>query len=218
MRANRLFLLLSALAAPLATPTAAADVELSFYGGVQGARPSRVTGEDPGLGRFSFIADWKGKSFGAPPYYAVRATWWRADGWGFGVEVNHAKVYSTRSDRTAQGFDRLEMTDGLNLLTVNAMRRFDIGRLVVPYVGVGVGAAVPHVEVTTAAGRTFGYQMTGPAVVWMAGASLPLDDRWSAFGEYKGSRSWNDADLTGGGRLETDITTHAVNIGLSYRF
>jgi lipid A oxidase len=216
MRAAAVVLALGA--ATTAGAATAADLELSVYGGRQEAAPSGVSGSDAVLGPFAFRVAWQGRSFEAPPHYGLRATWWRGNGWGLGVEVNHVKVYAPAATRAAQGFSRLELTDGLNLVTLNVMREFrPVGRLQ-PYLGAGAGAAIPHVDVTTPGGRTFGYQVTGPAVVWMAGARLPLDDRWSVFGEYKGSRSWNTADLTGGGRLETDITTHALNLGLSFRF
>jgi lipid A oxidase len=207
-----------ALAAVTASPAPAADLELSFYSGPQEAAPSGVSGSDAVLGPFAFRVAWQGRSFETPPHYGLRATWWRDTGWGFGIEVNHAKVYAPAATRAAQGFSRLELTDGLNLVTLNVMRAFRPSGRVQPYLGAGAGVAIPHVDVTAPGGRTFGYQVTGPAVVWMAGVRLPLDDRWSVFGEYKGSRSWNKADLAGGGRLETDITTHALNLGLSFRF
>lgn len=201
-----------------ALPAAAADLELSVYAGVQTVQPSGVSGRDPVLGAFAFSVDWAGKPTAMPPYYGLRATWWQPTGWGWGVDVNHVKAYADDAAMGANGFSRLEFTDGLNLVTVNALRRWDIGAPVRPYLGLGIGAAIPHVDVTTPGGRTYGYQVTGPAVVWMAGASLPLKDRWSVFGEYKGSRSWNTADLDGGGSLKTNLTTHALNLGISYSF
>jgi lipid A oxidase len=38
------------------------------------------------------------------------------------------------------------------------------------------------------------------------------------FGEYKGTYSSNEAELSGGGSLETDIVTNAFNVGVSFRF
>jgi len=88
-----------------------------------------------------------------------------------------------------------------------------------PYVGAGVGVAVPHVEVQPVGQvQTFGYQLTGPAVQLVAGASLPLSDRWSAFGEWKGTWSHHKADLDSGGTLTTNIITNALNLGVTYHF
>ena len=66
--------------------------------------------------------------------------------------------------------------------------------------------------------ETFGYQVTGPAATWIAGASLPINDRWSVFGEYKGTFSMNTAELETGGTLKNDVVTNAVNLGLSFSF
>lgn len=208
-------LMLSLLALP-----AAAEIELSFYTGYQTAPHSDVSGSDPGgVGDFDFNAEWKGKSFDMPPYYGIRATWWRTDRFGLGVEFNHAKVYASDDTLADNGFDRLELTDGHNLVTVNAFYRWpQPDRRWTPYVGGGLGVAIPHVDVTTVGGKTFEYQLTGAAVVWMAGISYELNDTWSVFGEYKGSYSQNDIDLDNGGSMDTDIITNALNIGISYRF
>ena len=82
------------------------------------------------------------------------------------------------------------------------------------------GVAYPHVEVQTTAtsARTFEYQMTGPNVAWMAGVSYGLTENWRLFGEYKGTYSWLDASLAGGGSLKTQIWTNALNFGVSYAF
>jgi lipid A oxidase len=200
---------------------ASAEVELSFYTGVQEAPHSRVEGNDPsGVGAFSFLAKWDGKSFEAPPYYGFRATWWTGSKLGFGIDFSHDKVYSDAATRAANGFSTLEFTDGLNILTANVWRRwqFDNSRWT-PYVGAGVGVSVPHVESQTTGGpKTFEYQLTGPAVQWVAGVKYDLNDRWGLFGEYKGTYSVNDADLVGGGTLSTDIITNAVNVGVSFKF
>ena len=52
----------------------------------------------------------------------------------------------------------------------------------------------------------------------LAGASYPINDRWSVYGEYQFTYSWNEADLDGGGSLNTDIKTNALNVGLSLKF
>lgn len=210
--------MLFAAAAAMASPAAAADFELSVYGGIQSSPHSGVTGTDPVVGDFDFRAGWEGRSFDWPPYYGIRAMWWQPSGWGFGIEFNHAKVYADDETLADSGFSTLEFTDGLNLVTVNAFKRFKPVGKFSPYVGAGVGIAVPHVEVTTPAGRTFEYQITGPAVILVAGASYAFNDRWAVFGEYKGSYSQNKADLTPGGNLETDIVTNAFNLGITYKF
>jgi len=211
---------LFALASGLVPGLAAAEVELSFYGGWQSAPHSDVSIRgDSVIADGDFTAGWEGRSFSAPPYYGLRATWWQNERFGFGVELNHAKVYADATTLAVSGLDRFEFSDGLNILTVNAFRRWEDSIAgFTPYVGGGIGVSVPHVEVFEGGSRTFEYQLTGPAVAWMAGASYPITDSFSVFGEYKGTYSINSATLDGGGTLETDIITNAINLGVSFNF
>lgn len=214
---NRAFALLACLL--LAPASAFAEVELSFYGGVQSAPSSDVSirGDDV-VADDDFTQDWEGRSAEAPIYYGVRATRWQSPSFGYGLDFAHNKVYPT-DDNLPAGYDVLEFTDGLNTLTVNAYRRWDqaFGE-VTPYVGGGLGVALPHVEVTNGESETFGYQLTGPAATVIAGATYDINEQWSVFGEYKGTYSANTADLDTGGTLETDIVTNAVNVGVSFNF
>ena len=203
----------------LATPAAAED-EIGFYLGLQESPHSTVTGNDPGgLGDVDFTAGWEGRSFEAPVYYGFRWTRWRSETFGWGVEFTHSKVYADDETLDESGFERLELTDGVNILTVNAMRRWpgQWGDLT-PYVGGGVGVAIPHVDVESGGGKSFEYQVTGPAARWTAGASYPLSDTVSIFADYQGTYSMHTMDLGSGGTLETNLVTNAVNLGVSLSF
>ena len=198
---------------------ATAQVELSFYGGVQTAPDSEISIQgDSVIADAEFTQDWEGRSFEAPPYYGIRVTQWKSPTFGIGLDLAHSKVYPPEGSLPA-GFDVLEFTDGLNTLTINAYRRWNraFGD-VTPYVGGGIGVALPYVEVENSTSETYGYQLTGPAATWLAGASVPINDQWSVFGEYKGSFSSNKADLDTGGTLETEVFTNAVNLGVSFNF
>ena len=199
---------------------ALAETELSFYTGAQEAAHSRVTGDDPGgVGPFSFLAAWQGKSFQPPPYYGARATWWRSDRLGYGVEFTHAKVYASDSTLATSGFSVLEFTDGLNVITANVMYRWPReGRRWTPYVGAGLGISVPHVEVTSTGGSVFEYQYAGPAATAIAGVRYALNDRWAVFGEYKFTHTRNEVDLGSGGTMKMKINTNAINVGVSWSF
>lgn len=207
------------LCALLAPAAAAAEVELSFYGGVQSAPSSDISirGDDV-IPNSDFEQDWEGRSGEAPIYYGFRATHWRSANFGVGLDFAHNKVYP-KNDDLPDGFEVLEFTDGINTLTVNAYRRWSgaFGE-VTPYVGGGLGVALPYVEVSNNGSETFEYQITGPAATWIAGASYAINDQWAVFGEYKGTFSSNTADLDDGGTLETDIFTNAVNFGVSFNF
>ena len=208
------------VAAAAASQAAAQDYELSIYSGWQTAPHSRVSGDYPGGGDYDALIGWDGKSFEMPPYYGLRGTWWRSETFGVALEFTHAKVYAPDDEREAIGFDSFEFTDGHNLLTVNAMRRWpEQWGTATPYAGAGLGIAFPHVDVETTGGdKTFGYQLTGPAVRLLAGVSYPISERVSIFGEYQFTYSSNEADLDGGGSLETDIKTNAINVGLALSF
>ena len=198
---------------------AAAELELSFYGGLQGALPSDVTirGDDA-IPDSDLEIDWEGNSFAAPPYYGLRVTSWQSPTFGYGLDFTHSKIYPQDGELSAP-FTRLEFTDGLNTLTANAYYRWQ-GAFgdVTPYVGGGLGISVPHVEVFTEDSKTLGYQYAGPAATLIAGASMPLSDRWSVFGEYKGTFTSNEADLDTGGTVATDVFTNALNVGVSFNF
>ena len=216
--------ILTAAALVAGSSASAQGLELGFYGGLQSAPHSTVTVTgDSVVADREFTAGWEGRSLEAPPYYGIRGTWWRGENLGFGVDFTHSKVYADGETLAETGYQRLEFSDGLNIVTMNAYYRWPeaMGSLT-PYVGGGLGVAYPHVELsqTTDAGEseTFGYQMTGPAVALIAGVSVPITEDWSVFGEYKGTYSMNEADLDTGGTLETDIITNAVNLGVSFSF
>lgn len=218
MRLSTPALLICLFTAPAA---AVAEIELSFYGGAQSAPHSDVTiSGDSVIPSDDYFIAWEGRSFDAPPYYGLRATIWQSESFGYGLDFTHNKIYPQAGELEAIGFDRLEMTDGLNTLTLNAYRRWNgAWGDFTPYIGGGVGVSVPYVEVEyPGAEDTKGYQLTGPAATWIAGAKYPINDDWAVFGEYKGTYSSNTADLESGGTLETNVITNAVNFGVSFSF
>lgn len=208
------------LGAAVAAP-AAAETELSFYLGWQTLPHSRLSGDLPnGGGSYNELVGWEGRPFTMPPYYGARATWWRNDSIGFGVEYTHTKAYAPDTVRNRLGFSRLEFSDGHNVLTANVMRRWqDQWGSVTPYVGGGLGIAFPHVDAKhTSGSNTYGFQVTGPAARLTAGASMPISDRFSVFGEYQFTYSTNEGKFDGGGTFKTDIKTNALNVGISLNF
>lgn len=203
------------------TSAATAETQLSFYGGHQSAPHSQVTGEYDSSA-FDFTAGWEGKPFAMPPYYGIRYTNWRENNWGIAVDYSHSKVYSDDETRADSGFEVLEFTDGINVLTVNAVRRFQKSGNWTPYIGGGVGIAIPHVEVQVDefATKTFEFQYGGPAVQLHGGIEYSVNDSWSVFAEYKINYVMLDVELDGPGDnfLKTNIITNALNIGVSYGF
>ena len=214
----------TAVAAP-----AAAEMELSLYVGTQSVDGSTGSGYLPGGAPISRSVDWEGKPFDSPIYYGGRAMWWLDNDIGFGIEGTHTKAYASQADMAAIGVSRLELSDGHNIITANVMKRwpgvFKATPKFTPYVGAGIGVAIPHVDIQVLGSgvRTFGYETTGPAVRAIAGLKYDLTENWALFGEYQAV--WSDNDITIDpafgqlpGKLNTELLTHAVNIGISYSF
>ena len=74
----------------------------------------------------------------------------------------HAKAVADLSGAAGNTFDRLEFTDGNNILLFDVLYRFNplMNGTLVPYVGAGIGVTIPHVEVTLTTGeKTYEYQL-----------------------------------------------------------
>jgi hypothetical protein len=98
--------------------------------------------------------------------------------------------------------ERLEFTHGHNVLIPTALVRLvPLSPAIRPYLGIGFGAAVPHVEVRFAGESTdrwtSEYQYAGPALQLLAGIELRIG-RGSYYVEYKFIWAAIDAALTGG--------------------
>jgi lipid A oxidase len=196
---------------------ALAETQISVYGGANWNFSSDVSTTNVG----THSVDWDGSSFDMPPYWGLRGTYWMASApnWGLAIDYTHAKAIA---DRNGLPYDRLEFTDGNNLLLFEVLYRFGpmMKGTLVPYAGAGVGVTIPHVEVTITGNpnKTYEYQLAGPAAQVLAGLEYKLTDRWSLFSEAKLSYAHIEADLNSGGQLETDLWSPQLAIGVSYRF
>ncbi len=195
------------------------ETELGFYGGAQNAPPSRVHGSDPGgIGIFDFVSAWENSS-SRSVNYGVRLTWWQNDNWGWGLDFSHDAVQADGVTLSDNGLAALGFSEGLNILTVNRYRQWgDLNGSFVPYVGAGLGVSVPSLEFTSGAGSLNDFQLGGPAVSVIAGARYPVNEKWSLFGEYKGTYSSNTLDLNSGGTLRANIFTNSLNVGATFGF
>ena len=203
-------LLATGLAAGLSAATPVlAETTLSFYGGLPDAATSSFDAS-PFEGATSEAVS---------PYYGLRATWWRDENVGYGLDFTRATLQSNSTGRDGRT-RALGFTNKLNTLTANATYRWpDTLAGATPYVSGGVGVAIPRIDPGRAGvARTDGYQLGGPAVALIGGISYDLGDRTSIFSEVKVTASKLDVDLQGGGSLEGDVVTNAVNLGVSFRF
>ncbi len=212
--------------AALLPASAKAEFQFSIYGGSNTASDSDVTLTQPPLSG-TFGVAWMGgnSTEWREPYYGVRAIYWFTDfgmpSWGAALDFTHAKVSADLSDPAVGGtFTRLEFTNGINSITLNALYRLPLTDRFTIYAGAGAGVSVPHVEVETipSVGETYKFQATGPVVAGLIGTSYGIGYGFSIFGEYKATYSWNEANLVGGGSLETNILVHHFAAGISYTF
>jgi lipid A oxidase len=208
----------------LCAPAAVSETQISVYGGTNWNFDSDVKLRGaPGIPDEERSVSWDGGPFEMPPYWGVRGVYWLGKGspWGFAVDYTHQKALADIDFAADKTYDRLEFTDGNNLLLFEVLYRFGptMNGTLVPYVGAGVGVTIPHVEVTLdSGGKTFEYQLAGPAAQILAGLEYKLAESWSLFTEFKLSYSQISADLKGGGQLETDLWSPQLAIGLTYRF
>ena len=215
-----------------------ADEQLGAYLGPAYTSRSSLNLVQPGGTDMTFgdIA-WEGKPFRPPPYYGYRAIYWLSDRYGVMLDFTHIKAIAIKNRPGQQsGFKdgdhvptqapvsatlkRLEFTHGYNLLTLNALRRASMrAPNLMPYAGVGLGVAIPHVEVQRAgkpqSTRTYEYQITGPALQLLGGIEWRLGRRLSLFVEYKLTCAMIRGDLVGGGKVTTNLCTHQVPVGIA---
>lgn len=217
---NRIFFLFLLIFTISATKfVCAQSIEISIYGGLQSSPHSRITGKhSTGGAQYNHLVGWEGKSFDAPIYYGIRTTFWRSDKFSYGAEFTHTKAYAPAKALQSAGFDRLEFTDGHNIITLNINKRWELGEFST-YSLVGLGIAIPHVDALPSGGmHTFEYQYSGPAVRGAVGLSRKLNDKFSIFTEYQFTASDNKFSLRNGGSLNTKLLTNAINVGVSYNF
>ncbi|EYD75132.1 hypothetical protein Rumeso_03228 [Rubellimicrobium mesophilum DSM 19309] len=197
------------LVALLAASPAWAEVELSFYGGWQGAPDGGVTlSGDATLPDAEASGD---EATGDSSQLGLRATWWAENGFGIALDYSHFGIDADDEAVAANGL----ALDGLDTFTVNGMRRWEEAfGSVTPYVGAGLGLAIADVEIEGGGSA----DASGPAVSWVAGASVPLTDSLSVFGEYEGTYSRLDGETDGGGNLDGDPVTNSINLGVSFSF
>lgn len=217
-----------------------AEWMVSLYGGIARTLASDVTLELGDTHLTFHDVSWDDESFKEPQYFGLRLTYWfdRHSPWGLAVDFAHAKMITDLDEEVAvtgirggklvnarealgDSFLKLEFSHGLNLLTANVLYRWlvqsrspGLNRLQ-PYVGLGAGAAFPHVEVGLGPFSTGDFQFAGPALQGLAGLHVNLMKYLSVFAEVRLSYSHLNVDLQGGGSLETDAWTYHFNIGLS---
>jgi len=221
---------------------AVAGLDVSVYLGKSSSQSSDVHLSQPNNTQLTFAdVSWDDKSFENPLYWGLRLTYWlpQADDWGIALDFTHSKIHAdlnatvrvsgvragvpvNAQEPIRNTFDDLAMSHGFNLLTLNAMHRWQGNagwwRGMTPYVGLGAGVAYPHVEVKVGSSVTDEYQLAGWVVNGMAGVNYELGKGYALFGEFKLSYADIHADLQGGGGLDTRIWTNHIYLGVTHHF
>ncbi len=187
----------------LAAAPVAAEVELSFYGGWQGAPDDGVTISGDGADREVSVDTEAGFGFGA------RATYWT--GSDFGVTLDYSRL-----NDSGEGADL--SVEGTDVLTLGGMYRWeDAFGGITPYVGAGLGLASAEIGIG-ADGTQSEVEARGPAASFVAGASVPLSESLSVFGEYEGTYLDLEGETEDGQSVGTDGLSSSINLGVSFSF
>lgn len=221
---------------------AGAQVAVSVYVGDAITANTNVTLSLPGEPSATYAGvSWRSESFVAPIYYGLRLTYWlgRESNFGVGLDFTHAKMLAnddsvlvTRDgdpdpshELLSETLNYLGFSHGHNLLTLNLYGRVfpkgerdrSIGGRLQPYGGLGLGVAIPHVEVDLVDGGTTGeYQITGLALVGLVGASFDVINRLAVFLEYKLNWAKLNGELSDGGTVGVKPWTHQFLFGASF--
>ncbi len=236
--------LLLFLLAGLASP-AAAEVKISIFTGVALSQDSDLRLQQSGGTDLTFHdVSFEGRDFEEPPYYGARALWFPSEDshWGFGAEFFHMKMYAEtdatvrvtgrRNGAGVHGNERIDNTieafslsHGLNYALADIVFRWKPGQRgenflghLEPYVGVGLGAVIPHVE-SSVGGRVHeGYQLHGPGVQGLAGVNISLTSHVALMFEYKFTHAHLGSLEIPGGSIEVTPLNHHLVTGLTVSF
>ena len=224
---------------------AEAEVELSIFTGVALTQDNDLRLQQNGGTDLTFHdVSYEGRDFDVPPYYGARLLWFPsgASHWGFGAEFFHMKMYAEpdstvhvtgrrngvgvnnneRIDETIQSFS---LSHGLNYALGDIVYRWQPGHRgedflghLEPYVGVGLGVAIPHVESNVDGKFHEEYQLHGPGVEGLAGMNIALTHHIGLMFEYKFTYANLDSLDIPGGSIEVTPLTHHLVTGLTFSF
>jgi len=221
----RLFGVAAGLAVTLAPLDAGAEWRLGTIGGDAEMR-------DTGLMLQGFPVE--DNSVESPFYYGLRLThWFDHAPLGVMLDFTNTRAAAAPDDRVEASGIRagtamsggepvvdaspaLQSPRGPNLLTLNGLYRPQSWDWIDPYAGLGLGIAIPQVQVGAGGFQTSEYQVAGPAAQGLAGLNFQLYGRFSVFAEYKFSYADVEANHAGG-TLDVEPWTNQFIAGVSFR-
>ncbi len=237
---------LALLAGLLLTSSVNAEINLALFAGKSMVDNGDLNLTQAGTNMNFHDVSWEDKSFEEPIFYGARIGYWfnEAPNWGVSVDFSHLKNYLAYNETVAvdgirngvavggnetiaNTIEDFNMSHGLNTLTFNGQYRWFpagqrdkslLGRMQL-YTGLGAGFSIPHVEASISGTKTYEYQWgAGPVVNGMMGVNYDICHFISGFVEYKLSYADVQADLTGGGTINTETVNHQIIFGLSANF
>jgi lipid A oxidase len=229
----------------LSAASARAEFQLTLLTGVALTRDNDLRLRQPGGTDLKFHdVSYKGHDFETPPYYGARLLWFRSEDshWGFGAEYFHLKLYAQTADtvhvtgqrngmrvddreRLGDTVEYFNLSHGLNFALADVIYRwFPAARgpglpgCLQPYAGLGLGAAIPHVESSVGGRALEEYQLHGPGVQGLVGINVDLTRHWGIMFEYKLTYAHlGELDIPNGS-IEIRPLTHNFVTGITLRF
>jgi lipid A oxidase len=225
---------------------AKAELSLAFFAGKSFTDDGDLTLKQGNTHLDFKNVSWDDHSFDTPIYYGMRVGYWfdSHPNWGFSVDFNHMKNYldyaatvpvsGVRGGVAVNGrepisntIEDFNMSHGLNTLTFNAQYRWFpagvrddslLGRIQL-YAGLGAGFSIPHVEAKVNGIETYEYQWgAGPVINGLLGFNVDIYRFVSGFVEYKLTYADVEAELKGGGSINTETVNHQIIFGLAGHF
>ncbi|MGI9089308.1 MAG: outer membrane protein [Chthoniobacterales bacterium] len=241
---RKFFLVVALLVSPWAL-SARAEFDLSLFTGVALTPDHDLDLHQTGGTDLTFHdVSFEGRDFATPPFYGARALWFPSENahWGFGAEFFHIKLYAQTGEtvrvsgqrsgiaiddheRIDDTLEQFSLSHGLNFALADVVYRFFPGprgpgfpNCLQPYVGLGIGAAIPHVESNVGGLFHEEYQVHGPGVQGLVGVNVDLTRHWGVMFEYKLTYANLDSLEIPNGSIELNPLTHNFVAGITLRF
>ncbi len=225
-------------------PAARAEFVLSIFSGASLVEDNDLRLHQPGANLTFHNASYRTQDFESPFYYGARLAYFlpKHSNWGFGLEFFHSKMYLETGDslqvtgsragvdvndteRVNNTITAFSLSHGLNILAADALYRWQFGEQgrdfisrLQPYVGGGIGVAIPHVESQIQNVSFEEYQLDGPAFLAFVGVNFDLAKHLGLFVEYKFSYVELGNLEVPGGSYEVSPMIHHFIAGLSVKF
>lgn len=230
---------LLAAACMLVSQFAFAEDLVSVYTGTSFTRNSDLHLRQGASGTDLVLHDihWDAKPFSDAPYYGVRLTRFfdRNPQWGVALDFTHYKMIAETGRTVAasgtwkgapagatvrmnQYVQQFEISHGVNILSLNGMRRWVGLSGWQPYAGLGLVYYRPHAESTVdQRSHATGYQSSGFGYQMLGGMQYPLAARWLVFAEAKFNRGRARVEIDDG-HARTPLRTFHLVGGVHYSF